>query len=112
MDDDELLEGFFEAGRKAAPEPSSALMARIAADAADAQAGSAAPVRGRPRAGLAGLFAALGGWPGFAGLATATLAGIWIGVAQPMGVDPLALVAGDAALDLTQGYGDLDWGEG
>lgn len=64
-----------------------ALMGRVLADA------EAAARDGR-RAGLAGLFAAvyrgLGGAPAAAGLAAATLAGVWIGASPPPVLDRLA----------------------
>lgn len=88
---DDDLELFFEAGRADAPVPSQELMARIMADA-EANMPPAAPVvQAAPKAGLfAGLLAAIGGWPAMAGLATATVAGIWIGYAQPTSLTVLA----------------------
>lgn len=88
---DNELELFFEAARADAPEPSDGLMARILADAEAqmpvAQATGEGALR---RPGLwAGVLAAIGGWPAVAGLATATVAGIWIGYAQPGGVETL-----------------------
>ncbi len=86
--DDELLEGFFRAAREARPAPSGALMARILADA---EAGMPRPPGPHPLARPAGgggdggvlswLGAAFGGWRGIGGLATATVAGLWLGYA-------------------------------
>jgi hypothetical protein len=88
MRDDEL-ELFFEAGRAAAPVPSAALLERVLADA-QAHQPQRAPAVARPAPGRrtwAGLLAALGGWPAVAGLASVTVAGIWLGYAAPGGLD-------------------------
>jgi hypothetical protein len=75
------------AALRAAPAlPSRDLQARVLADA-EAWQGRAAP-RPRPavaatRGRLVGVWAALGGWGGSAGLATATLAGLVIGFGAP-----------------------------
>ena len=85
------LEMFFHAARAARPEPSEALMARIAADAALAQPRPVPATLLRKNTGaLARLGAALGGWRSVTGLATATLAGVWIGFYTPA---PLAGLA-------------------
>ncbi|MHC0054421.1 dihydroorotate dehydrogenase [Actibacterium sp. D379-3] len=90
QDTERELERFFAAARQAAPMPSEALMARVAADAAAQMqvASAAAPRRDRPGL-LAGLMRQIGGWPALAGLATATVAGVWIGYAAPGEVGPL-----------------------
>ncbi|WP_068112929.1 hypothetical protein [Tropicimonas marinistellae] len=91
---DEELEVFFEASRVAAPDPSPEMLARVLADAYSAQdaieieAPATAPETSR-RAGLGGVFSAIGGWPAMAGLVTATAAGIWIGYNPPSTVDTL-----------------------
>ena len=90
--DDTWLEADFATARDAAPDPSDALMARVMADA-DAVQAEMARARGMPaapRRGLAGVWRALGGWPAVAGLSTAAVTGIWIGVAPP---DALAVTA-------------------
>lgn len=88
--EDPMLDAFFDAGRAAAPQPSAALMARVLADAGEVQAAALEPVGpavsaapGRRFGPLGLLLAALGGWPSVAGLASAAVAGLWIGVAQP-----------------------------
>ncbi|MEC7760821.1 MAG: dihydroorotate dehydrogenase [Pseudomonadota bacterium] len=89
--DDAMLDEFFAAGQAEAPVPSSDLLARIMADA-DGEAEARAPVvsSGRRRRGwVAGLAAVIGGWPAFAGMATAAAAGVWIGAAQPDAVTTL-----------------------
>ena len=88
MTDDDLDDLFAQARSKVA-QPSAALMARILADAAAMQ--PRPPVlRVRARFGLAALVAALGGAGAMAGLATAAVAGLWIGLAPPAAVDDLA----------------------
>ncbi len=81
------LDAYFTDAQNATPQPSEALLARIMADA-EAQAVQA-PVPVRP-ARFTSLWAAIGGWPSAAGLVTATLVGVWIGVYQPAGLDQLA----------------------
>ena len=89
MDDD--LDDLFAAARKQATQPSPALLARILADAAAEQPRAPAPAGlARPRVRLAALSAALGGGGALAGLATATVAGLWIGLAPPAAVDDFA----------------------
>lgn len=99
------------AALKATPaRPDAALMARILADADREQPGRraapAAPaaLAARLSAGarLAAIMRALGGWPAMAGLAAATLAGVWIGVSPPEGLAEAARLvlseAGDGVL--------------
>ena len=89
MDDD--LDDLFAAARAQDAPPSPALLARILADAASEQPRAPAPARlARPRFRLAALIAALGGGGALAGLATATVAGLWIGLAPPAAVDDFA----------------------
>ncbi|MCZ7676116.1 MAG: hypothetical protein M5U35_09930 [Roseovarius sp.] len=81
------LKAHFEALKARVAEPDAALLARILADAEHEQAVRAAPAARRPRSGwLAAPVRALGGWPAMAGLATAALAGVWIGAAPPEGL--------------------------
>ncbi|HHL21152.1 MAG TPA: dihydroorotate dehydrogenase [Aliiroseovarius sp.] len=89
--DDSELDLLFEAARDTSPLPSPDLLARVLAGAEALQPGppepaapAAAPGGRGASAGLfAGLLAAVGGWAAVAGLATATLAGVWIGYAHP-----------------------------
>ncbi len=95
---DARLDAYFTAGRKTAMLPSDNLMARILADA-----DAAMPVQAQIQTVLhnnstgffatifATLWAAIGGWPAAAGMATATLVGVWIGFSQPAGLDILTL---------------------
>lgn len=89
-DDLEGLEAFFAAGRSTAPEVSDALMARILGDAAEEQARILAGRAAQPSATPAArprpwqvLIAALGGGKAVAGLVTAALVGIWLGISPP-----------------------------
>lgn len=89
---DELeLERFFAAARAMPAEPSDTLMARVLEDALTAQTGfvSSRTALGAPdgNAGFWGsIWAALGGWPAMAGLATAVAAGVVIGVSPALGL--------------------------
>jgi hypothetical protein len=90
------LDDLFAAARAAAPQPSAALLTRVEEDGLRLLPRSdLAPMHRpeRPRRALRGLFAdmvgAIGGLGGAAGLATATLAGLWIGIAQPQGLSAL-----------------------
>ena len=95
---DNDLDDLFAAARADVARPSAALMARVLADAAAEQPRKPVPVR--PRFRLAALIAALGGSGGIAGLASATVAGLWIGLAPPAAVDDFA------ATIWTSGQGD------
>lgn len=98
--EDAFLETYFEAGRSAAPEPPTDLMVRIAA------AAELAPASVPRRRGRLSIAAVLGGWPGIAGLATATAAGVFLGVAAPQMLD--LVVPGGSGVDLgafQPGYG-------
>jgi hypothetical protein len=117
------LDAYFSAAAAETEAPSAALtalMARIEADALrempraglrtdpvpELGAGAAQrPLAGRAgwRAGWREALAALGGWPALAGLAAASLVGVWIGAAPPDGLAPLLspLGAGTLVLDET-----------
>lgn len=78
------LETLLDAARAAAPRPSSDLLDRIAADAALSQPRAGLPRAGAPSRGVWGqMLDSLGGWPTIGGLITATVAGVYIGIAQP-----------------------------
>lgn len=83
------LEAYFSAARANAPAPSATLLERIAQEALAVQSPEPVPVAPRP-GWLSQLWQSLGGWPAFGGLATATVAGVWIGVNPP---NTLALAA-------------------
>lgn len=88
--DDGALMTLFAEARETGAVPSDDLMARILADAAAVDA-ARHPAPETPGTGFwAGLVAAVGGWPGLGGLAAATVAGLWIGIAPPSGLSGLA----------------------
>ena len=117
---DGFLEEFFQAERARTPQPSGDLMARILADA-EAEAALSQPVSvavARRPGLLATLLDGIGGWPSAAGLATAAVAGFWIGFVAPDVVTGLggqssgAEEYGYLLSDLLPGYGDLALEEG
>ena len=90
--DAEELDLFFAAARRDAPEASAAFLTRLAVQAEAVQAVRAAQAKAAPspqavqkRGLIAALAAGLGGWAALGGmaggLATATVAGLWIGLA-------------------------------
>ena len=121
------LDGLFAAA-KATPAPVSAdLLSRVMEDALDAQLVNAATpplpahVQDHKIARFwRGVVEAIGGWPAVAGLATASVAGVWIGFSPALGVgDAMAGVIGTTSaasgdtyfVDLMPEY-DFDLGEG
>lgn len=94
MDDKDFeLEGYFAAERDVAAQPSVELMARIMADAHTHIPAAQVAQTPQPtvrRGMFASLLDAVGGWPSLAGMATATVAGVWIGFSQPAGLDLVA----------------------
>ena len=115
--DDFELDSMFEAARATAPTPDGDLMARIMADAEAQIAAQARPLAKAPSPGfLAGLLALVGGWPAAAGLATATVVGLTVGLSTPDTLDDLTggYLAAATGYDLDvlmPSYGDL-LGEG
>ena len=90
------LDSLFAAARAERPSPSAGLTARITADADAVQAEfGSAPIPARRRL-CAGWIAAMGGNGVLAGLATATLAGLWLGFSQPAPVLTLTQAVSDA----------------
>jgi hypothetical protein len=90
----EMLEDIFAQARSVASTPSDDLMARVLAAAVP-------PTPQLPQANAPGLWPRLldmlGGWPAVSGLAAATVAGVWIGVAPPASVEDFtASMMGDA----------------
>lgn len=100
---DTELEALFSAAASDAAEPSEALMRRVLADADGVADGWRAPAPAQPDGPglLARLLSGLGGWPGLAGLATAGVAGLAIGIASPGALATLSsgLVAGEVIDD-------------
>lgn len=100
------LDALLRAVRQAPAELPEALESRILHDAALVQAGwqqpAAAGRSGQIRSGLrdglwSRLLAALGGWPALGGLAAASVAGLWIGLAPPSGLPDPVWLLGDPA---------------
>ncbi|MDV7272242.1 dihydroorotate dehydrogenase [Thioclava sp. A2] len=82
------LDAFFDAARNQPPMPSGDFMARILADAEGVQAGfGTTPVKTEAPGLWASLSALFGGIVGVGGMATAALAGVWIGFAGVGGID-------------------------
>jgi len=82
---EDQLEALFADARNAPPEMPEGLAARILADADAVQDSWAAPApapAARP-GWFARTFSGIGGWPALAGFATATVAGVWIGMSPP-----------------------------
>lgn len=80
---DQALEDLFSAAQSTAP-VSEGLRARILADAdAVLEAETKPAAAAASSSWWSNLWQELGGWPAAAGLATATVAGIWIGGVQP-----------------------------
>ncbi|MCK8463870.1 hypothetical protein MUY35_08425 [Aliiroseovarius sp. S1339] len=106
MLDDTALDAFFDAARSDIAAPSDALVSAILADAEahQPQCGSHAGTAvdpGASRGFWADLVAAVGGWPSLAGMATATVAGVWIGFAAPIQLETMSgglILTGDYTL--------------
>lgn len=105
---DDELGALFSAARDGVPEPDAAFLARLETDAVDAMQPR---VRQAARGWLGLPSLRLDDWLGLGGLAVATLAGVWIGVAPPEGgLDPAGLLMGVTAADLAEA--DLWWDAG
>jgi hypothetical protein len=102
--DDTDLGLYFQAAQHQPPIANEALLARVLADALTAQTAHGFPApRAQPAVPLwRQLLAALGGWQGVGGMATAGLVGVWLGFSPPAGLDALALLAPADGLDLGQ----------
>lgn len=114
------LDALFVAARAEPLRPSAELTSRILADAAQVQAWQAQtaaaenPVHRGLNRGLRHLWqqfqASIGGWPAVGGLAAASAAGLWIGLAPPDFLPDPAQIAGalaDGQSDLTYETYDL-----
>ncbi|SDN42878.1 hypothetical protein SAMN05216196_101509 [Lutimaribacter pacificus] len=89
---DTRLETLFEAARGAAPKPSADLLARVLADAEAVQAAAApVPRKSAPRLRWRQFVDAIGGWPAMAGLVSAGVAGLWLGISPPAALDDLGI---------------------
>ena len=117
--EDLALDAMFAAAKSADPVPSSDLMARILADAGQAQESQAArkhadPVVSVPFAHRFRDF--FGGWAGASALTASVCFGLVLGVSSPdtvLSYIPLTPVESDAALDVLGVYGeDAIYGDG
>ena len=85
---DDMLDNLFAQARAVTAVPSDDLVARVLADAGSVQP-PVTPVSAR-RLGLwFRMSEAIGGWPAVSGLAAATIAGVWVGVAPPASIEDL-----------------------
>lgn len=115
MAEKDPLEPFFEAAREEVPPLDDALMNRMIADAAAVAAARAPAASIATTPAWRRVFVAIGGWPALAGLASATAAGVWIGVALPDLATPYAAQTEASVFDLTDllpGYGQYVLEEG
>lgn len=105
--DDQALDAFFDAMKTHEVAPSDRLVAAILDDAAQHQpqapdlppARSPYPAPRRSR--LRDVLDAIGGWPAMAGMTTAAIAGLWLGLAAPTGLETLSgglILSSDASL--------------
>ncbi len=114
MTEDDLEDLFAAARSEALPAPAG-LLARVISDAEAELPGGDLPARAQPRTGrrafgllshLAGFF---GGGGALAGMLTATIAGFWLGFAQPapMSAMSAALTGTSAEIDMMPGIDAL-----
>jgi len=85
---DDMLDDLFAQAREVKPVPSDDLMARVLADA-DSMLPSSGVMSAAQTSLWARIMDAIGGWPAVSGLAAATVAGVWVGVAPPASVEDL-----------------------
>lgn len=107
---DHDLDHLFDAMRADAPHPPASLTARVVADAQAQMQPRVAPAvrKARRRAVWAGLARMFGGGGALAGMATAALAGFYIGFADPAQAGLMSSVLGQAAeLDMMPGIDAL-----
>jgi hypothetical protein len=109
-DFDDLFKSAVAGAKDARPEPPAPFMARVLQDGLDVQdqlmaaeraaLAGAATGRGAVQAGLiARIGEFLGGWPAVAGLASAAVVGVWIGVNPPSSLsDPFGATLDTTAL--------------
>ena len=89
-DRDDDLEEYFAAARKSDPIPGDDLMQRVMADAAGLQTVTQLPPRATRDPWWTRAIETIGGWPAMGGVMAAGVAGLWVGVAPPAGVEDWA----------------------
>lgn len=108
---DQLDALFGEARADAAQDlaPSDDLMARLLSDAANEMPRRMGEVSGAAdgQGLVARILAGLGGWAAVSGLAAATVAGVWIGVAPPDAIDAV-LSGGEVSVSILPDLGGFD----
>ena len=108
--DDALLDSLFEEAGTAVPTLSGALTDRILADAkaehARAQQEDTVP-ESRPSL-LERLSEAVGGWTGLGGLATATIAGFYIGFVQPSLLGASSVTVEETGFETVDNWTDVE----
>ena len=110
------LDKLFDAAKSKPVEPSTDFFARVLSDAEAMQPAAPGVIKTpvRHKNGISdffqGLSEAIGGWPGFAGLATAAVTGLWIGISPPSGlIEPIGSVLGTDTSAFTDA---LEYGDG
>ncbi len=103
------LDDLFAAGRAETPAPSEALMARIRADGQALQPeaqGLAVAARAPEKVSFWDM---LGGWPALSGVAAAGVAGVWLGIAPPAGIEDIAsdMFGNTASVSFVAEYDDF-----
>ena len=114
---DAMLEHLFSAAKPTVSDQHDTdddFMARMLGAAFDVQ-DDVAGVSGEPiiraeiprRSALAAFLDAIGGWPSLSGMAVATLAGVWIGTAQPVALNGfnLTTLADTESVALAEDFG-------
>ncbi|WP_120502128.1 hypothetical protein [Roseovarius sp. EL26] len=94
--EDDFLDACFASVRKTSVTAPDDLMAKTLADAGSVQTEFLSQDAVTPTPAKAGLLArlldGLGGWPAMAGLATASITGVWIGISAPAGLESVTQV--------------------
>lgn len=111
---DRTMDDLFAQARQEQAEPSPEFMARLLADIDMVHAEQHVTVPAAPKDGfLRGLWETLGGWAGSGSLAAAAVAGLWVGIAQPSGLQSVTDTFWSETESVSVFATSLDiWGEG
>ncbi len=94
------LDQFFDAAQRTPAPASDDFMARVMADAQTIADETNAPAPRPKRSLWPVILGAVGGWAGFAGMATAAVTGVWIGISPPEILDTVTTsLTGQTLLD-------------